>query len=237
MNENDKAVARRAIEEKKLTIEQVEEIRVEVDRTGRSFQDVAASRGLLAQRVPSAALGPPPPPKQKIPLLYELLILATLLIVLGVPVSILRLRERSTKDVDLALESEKNNTDSDRKAIEARRGYNQTLVAAKESEAQQNLVKARAAMARVEKMLNSGTLPPELTVALNEAFVAYNHYLRIFPDDAVVCVERAKTHEMRRNFDLAIADLEHAITLQPTLEPALRDRIAKAKQMLSRKPQ
>jgi len=26
---------------------------------------------------------------------------------------------------------------------------------------------------------------PELTVALNEAFVAYNHYLRIFPDDAV----------------------------------------------------
>jgi len=237
MNDQDKAVARRAIEEKKLTIEQVEEIRAEVDRTGRSFEEVAARRGLLAPRVPSAAAGPPPPPKKKIPLLYELLILATLLIVLGVPVSILRLRERSTKDVDLALESEKNNTDSDRKAIEARRGYNQALVAAKESEAQQNLVKARAAMARVESMLNSGTLPPELTVALNEAFVAYNHYLRIFPDDAVVCVERAKTHEMRRNFDLAIADLEHAISLQPTLEPALRDRIAKAKQMLSRKPQ
>jgi len=90
---------------------------------------------------------------------------------------------------------------------------------------------------RVDKMLGSGTLPPELTVALNEAFVAYNLYLRVFPDDAVVCVERARTHEMRRNYDLAIADLEHAISLQPNLEPALRDRIAKAKQMLSRKPQ
>jgi len=92
-------------------------------------------------------------------------------------------------------------------------------------------------MARVDKMLGSGTLPPELTVALNEAFVAYNLYLRVFPDDAVVCVERARTHEMRRNYDLAIADLEHAISLQPNLEPALRDRIAKAKQMLARKPQ
>lgn len=229
MNEQDKAVARLALEEKRLTIEQVESIRAEVDRTGRSFNEVAAARGLVKaprRRTPS------------IPILYQVLLAASVLIFAGLLIAtIVRMRERTRKDDDLALESEKNNTDSDRKAVEARRGYNQSLVTAKETEAQQNLTKARAAMARVETMLGSGTLPPELTVALNEAFVAYNHYLRIFPDDAVVCVERAKTHEMRRNFDLAIADLEHAITIQPALEPALRDRIAKAKLMLSRKPQ
>src|SRR5262245_48791449 len=166
MNDEDKAAARRAIEEKKLTIEQVQEIREEVDRTGRSFPDVAASRGWLAPRVPSAVPGPPERPRPKVPLLYELLILATLLIVLGVPMSFLRLATSSKKDADLAYETDKSNMDSDRKAADARRGYNQALVAARESEAQQNLEKARAAMARVEKMLSSGTLPPELTVAL-----------------------------------------------------------------------
>ena len=236
MNEEDKVFARRAIEEKKLTIEQVEEIRAEVDRTGRSFQDVAASRGLLAPRVDSAVPGPPTPRRPKIPLLYELLILATLLIVLGVPISFLRLFQSTKKDADLAVESDRSASESERQAADARRGYNQSLVAAKETEAQQQLVKARAAMARVDTMLGSGTLPPELTVSLNEAFVAYNAYLRVFPDDAVVCVERAKTHEMRRNYDLAIADLQHAISLQPALEPALRDRISKAKQMLARTP-
>jgi hypothetical protein len=229
MNDADKAAARRALEEKKLTIEQVEQIRAEVDRTGSSFNDVLAARGLVTVPAPRAT---------PIPILYQALLAASVLIFAVLLVATLvRMRERTRKDDDLALESEKSNSDSDRKAAAARRGYNKSLVDAKESDAQQSLVKARAAMARVETMLNSGTLPPELTVALNEAFIAYNQYLRIFPDDAVVCVERAKTHEMRRNFDLAIADLEHAITIQPALEPALRDRIAKAKQMLSRKPQ
>src|SRR6185503_11543580 len=128
MNEQDKAAARRAIEEKKLTIEQVEEIRAEVDRTGRAFQDVAAARGLLAPRATAPTPAPPPRPRQKIPLLYELLILATLLIVLGVPVSFLRLTEKSKKDGDLAVESDRRNAESDRHAVEARRGYNQSLV-------------------------------------------------------------------------------------------------------------
>ena len=229
MTDQDKAVARRAIEEKKLTIEQVETIRAEVDRTGRSFLDVATARGLLRAPAPRAT---------SVPILYQALLAGSVLIFSGLLIATLsRMRERTRKDDDLAIESEKNNAASDRKAAEARRGYNQSLVAAKESEATQQLAKARDAMARVEKMLGSGTLPPELTVALNEAFVAYNMYLRVFPDDAVVCVERARTHEMRRNYDLAIVDLEHAISVQPNLEPALRDRIAKAKQMLARKPQ
>jgi tetratricopeptide (TPR) repeat protein len=229
MNEADKVAARRMLEEKKLTIEQVEQIRVEVDRTGRPFHEIAAARAVPAPRPPRAT---------PIPILYQALLAASVLIFAGLLIAtIVRMRERTRKDDDLAIESEKSNSDSDRKAAEARRGYNQSLVAAKETDAQQSLVKARAAMARVESMLGTGTLPPELTVALNEAFIAYNQYLRIFPDDAVVCVERAKTHEMRRNFDLAIADLEHAIVVQPALEPALRDRIAKARLMLSRKPQ
>ena len=246
MNDQDKAAARRAIEEKKLTIEQVEEIRAEVDRTGRSFQDVAAARGL-----PTATPKPPSPPPPKtaaplprrrliaprIPPLYAFLLMASFVIFAVLLImTVARMREQTGKDVDLAIESQKSTADSDRQAAEARRGYNRSLVAAKESEATAQLDKARAAMTRVEKMLNSGTLPPELTVSLNEAFVAYNAYLRVFPDDAVVCVERARTHEMRRNYDLAIADLEHAISLQPALEPALRDRIAKAKQMLARTP-
>jgi tetratricopeptide (TPR) repeat protein len=250
MKDEDKAVARRAIEEKKLTIEQVAEIRAEVDRTGRSFQDVATSRGLLGSPKPP----PPPKPVAALPVapkaprgllgqgrftpLYSALLAASFLIFSGLLImTVVKMRERTVKDQDLALETEKNNSDSDRKAADARRGYNQSLVAARETDAVQQLAKARAAMARVEKILNSGTLPPELTVALNEAFVGYNAYLRVFPDDAAVCIERAKTHEMRRNYDLAIADLEHAISLQPALEPALRDRIAKAKQMLARKPQ
>jgi hypothetical protein len=237
MNEEDKAIARRAIEENRLTIEQVEEIRAVVDRTGRSFQDVAADRGLLALRASSPLPAPPDPPGRKVSLFYELLILATLLIVLGVPVSIWRLIQTSKKDADLAIESDRSNAESDHKAANARRGYYQSLVTARESEAAQQLAKARAAMTRVDSMLSSGTLPPELTVALNEAFVAYNMYLRVFPDDAAVCVERARTHEMRRNYDLAVSDLEHALSIQPALEPALRDRIAKAKQMLARKPQ
>jgi hypothetical protein len=244
MNDQDKAVARRAIEDRKLTIEQVEEIRAEVDRTGRSFQDVARARGLLPPPPPAPPPPQPPPappPARRatpVPMLYQALLAASVLIFSGLLIATLsRMRERTRKDDDLAIETEKYNSESDRKAAEARRGYNQSLVSVRESEAIQQLAKARDAMARVDKMLGTGTLPPELTVALNEAFVAYNHYLRVFPDDAVVCVERARTHEMRRNYDLAIADLEHAITLQPNLEPALRDRIARAKQMLARKPQ
>jgi tetratricopeptide (TPR) repeat protein len=238
MNEEDKAFARRAIEEKKLTIEQVESIRGEVDRTGRSFQDVATARGLLKPAAPPVPAPPPPRRSKPVPILYQALLAASFLIFAGLLLmTVVKMRERTRKDDDLAIQSEKNNADSDRKAADARRGYNQSLVAAKESDAVQQLAKARAAMTRVDAIMSSGTLPPELTVALNEAFVAYNAYLRVFPNDAAVCVERARTHEMRRNYDLAIADWEHAVTLQPNLEPALRDRIAKAKQMLARKPQ
>lgn len=229
MNEQDKAAARSALEEKRLTIEQVEEIRAEVDRSGRSFQEIARSRGLLPA---------PAAPRPKIPILYQALLGASALIFAGLLIATLsRMRERTRKDEELALETGRSNTESERKAADARRGYNQSLVSARETAASEHLAKARAAMARVDQMLGSGTLPPEIVVAMNEAFVGYNMYLKVFPDDAAVCVERARTHELRRNYDLAIADLEHAMWLQPALAPALRPRIERFKVFLPRKPQ
>src|SRR6266480_3055002 len=75
------------------------------------------------------------------------------------------------------------------------------------------LALARAAIVRVDKMLASAASATEISLALNEAFVGYNMYLEEIPDDAPVRVERARTHELRRNYDKAIADLERAIEL------------------------
>ena len=86
-------------------------------------------------------------------------------------------------------------------------------------------------------MLQGGALPNQVALALNEAFIGYNMYLKEIPDDAAVRIERARTHQMRRNYDLAIADLERAIQLQPTLAASLRERIAQLRLFLARKPQ
>lgn len=243
MNEQDKAAARRALEEQRLTIEQVEEIKVEVGRTGRSFEDIARTRGHLPPLpppapppAPAAAPAPAarPAPKQKIPLLYEALIVITLLIVLGVPISVLRLLQSSKKDVDLALESERSTVEADRKAGEARAGYQRSLIEAREARALEALKKARGAMASATAL--SDTKDPRYALSLNEAFVAYNTYLEVLPDDADVRIERARTHQLRRNFDLAIVDLERAAELKPDRAPALRDQVAQLRLLLARTP-
>ena len=242
MNDQDKAAAREALERKQLTIEQVEEIRAEVDRTGRSFRDVAASKGLLV----AAKAGPSPWRRALAELiqstrmspLYLGLLAASFLIFAGLLLaSLFKLQERSRKDEELVLETVQSNRDADRKSAEARRGYTMGVLSEKEAQARESLAKARAAMARVETILQSGTLPSELTLHLNDAFVGFNRYLSEIPDDAVVCVERARTHELRRNFDLAVADLEHAIALKPELEPGLKSRIAQLRLLVARKPQ
>jgi hypothetical protein len=100
MNDMDKAVARRAIEEKKLTIEQVEALRAEVDRTGKSFLEVAQARGLLAPPKPPAPRAP------SVPILYQALLAASVLIFSGLLLATLsRMRERTKKDDDLAIEA------------------------------------------------------------------------------------------------------------------------------------
>jgi tetratricopeptide (TPR) repeat protein len=157
----------------------------------------------------------------------------TLLIVLGVPISLLRLFEHSRKDDELALETERSRAEAERQASDASRGYKRAVISGNESVAREHLAKARAAMTRAEKM----TDPKERAQALNEAFVGYNMYLQELPDDVEVRIERAGTHQARRNYDLAIADLERAIELRRDLEPALRDRIIQLRLFLARKPQ
>jgi hypothetical protein len=244
MNDQDKAAARRALETKQLTIEQVEEIRAEVDRSGRSFEEVARSRGLAAAAAPPSPPAPPapparavvPPPRRKIPLLYEILIVVTLLIMLGVPVSIWRLIQTSRKDVELALETEQSNLEADRKAGQARAGYQRSLVEARETRAREALQKARAAMVRAESRLSAGPAAPDVTLALNEAFIGYNTYLDVLPDDADVRVERARTHELRRNYDLAIADLERVMELRPDSARTCKDKITQLRLFIARPP-
>jgi hypothetical protein len=242
MKDEDKAFAREALEKKQLTIEQVEEVRAEVDRTGRPFKDVALSKGLLS------APKPPPSPVQRaiaelirhsrMSPLYLGLLAASFLIFAGLlAATLFKLSERSRKDEDLVLETARSNKEADRKGAEARRGYTMGVLTEKETQAREQLAKARAAMARVESILQSGTLPPELPLHLNDAFVGFNMYLSVIPDDAVVLVERARTHELRRNFDLAVADLEHAVALKPELEPGLKSRIAQLRLLVARKPQ
>jgi len=242
MNDKDKAVAREALERKQLTIEQVEEIRAEVDRTGRSFREIALSKGLLSapKPAPSAvqrAISVLVKSTRMSPL-YLGLLAASFLIFAGLLIATLfKLQERSRQDEDLVLETVRSNKEADRKGAEARRGYTMGVLSEKEAQAREHLAKARAAMARVESILQSGSLPPELTLHLNDAFIGFNMYLSAIPDDAVVCVERARTHELRRNFDLAVADLEHAVSLKPELEPGLKSRIAQLRLLVARKPQ
>jgi hypothetical protein len=238
MNEQDKAAARQALERKQLTIEQVEAIRAEVDRSGRPFKEVAKSRGLLVEPTPAASAWKAFLRNMRLSPLYLGLLIASFFIFAGLLIaSLFKLEERSRRDEELMLETARSNAEADRKGGEARRGYTQSLIQGKEAQAREHLGRARAAMARVDSILNTGTLPPELTLLLNDAYVGYNAYLAVLPDDAVVLVERAKTHEMRRNYDLAIADLERAIQLKPEMEVPMKSRIAQLKLLVARKPQ
>jgi len=253
MNEQDKAAARRALEQQRLTIEQVQELRAEVDRTGRSFEDVARARGLLlAPPAPAAVLPPAPspvarppaPPPSRPPFRME----PRQMVLLGVAAAVLialivsavagfnQILQHTAHDEELAVESSKNMTEAERQSSEAIVGYKRSLVQRREAVASQSLAKAREAMARTDALLKAGTASPDLAQALNEAFVGYNAYLDVLPDDADVRIERARTHQLRRNFDLAIADLERAAELKPDRAPALRDQVAQLRLLLARTP-
>jgi tetratricopeptide (TPR) repeat protein len=258
MNDQDKALARRALETKQLTIEQVEEIRTEVDRTGRSFEEVVRSRGLLAAPKPAAPV-PPVAPRvvplspphlgplweairnrnsgSRIPPLYSALLTASLLIfAVLLLLTVTRMRENSSKDQDLAVEQSKNVAEAERRSAEALRGYQRSIIEAREAHARQALAKAREAMARADERLKTAASSPEIRLALNEAFVGYNTYLEELPDDADVRLERARTHQLRRNYDLAIADLERVIELKPESAKTCQDRIAQLRLLLARTP-
>src|SRR5436853_1052222 len=214
MNDQEKAYLRRALEEKLLTIEQVDELRKEIDRTGRPLMEVVSSgtrMGLLSTPPtpappprPSAPIDVPKPAKAaKIPPLYAALLAASCLIFSGLLIAtVVKMRENTAKDRELGIEQSKNMTETERLSAEARVGYQRSIIEARESKARQSLAKAREAMARVGDRPSSN---PEVVLALNEAFVGYNGYLDVLPNDADVRIERARTHQMRRNYDLAIS--------------------------------
>jgi tetratricopeptide (TPR) repeat protein len=250
MNEQDKAFARRLLEEKRLSIEQVQEIRAESARSGRSFREVAASRGHLEipRTVPPPAPAAPPPPVvrkiptgspagSRFPALYTGLLTASFLIFsLLLLLSLSKLKENSSKDRDLAVEQSKVITEAERLAAEARLGYQRSVIETREARARQALAKARLAMARVDERMKATATSPDITLALNEAFVGYNTYLEALPDDADVRIERARTHQLRRNYDLAITDLERAAELKPERASALKDQVSQLRLLLARNP-
>ncbi|HEV3029828.1 MAG TPA: hypothetical protein VG457_19770 [Planctomycetota bacterium] len=246
MNDQDKALARRMLEEKRLTIEEVEEIRAEVDRSGRPFQEVAASRARPGSSKPASRPAPPPPApvlpppasrETRFPALYPALLTASFVIFsILLILSLNKLKENSSKDQDLAVEQSKVITEAERKAAEARQGYQRSIIETREARAKEALAKAREAMARVDQRMKAVAASPEITLALNEAFVGYNTYLDVLPDDADVRIERARTHQLRRNYDLAITDLERAAQLQPERAQALQDQVSQLRLLLARRP-
>lgn len=228
MNEHDKEFARRMLKEKRLSIDQVERIKSTVDLGGGSFRDIAIGRGLLP------AEDFTPKPKQPLDPVYIILLAVSAIIFVGLLImTIRRAEERSQHDEELAVASSKNMTETERKSAEARVGYQRSLVESREIRAREALKNAREAMARAR---SSAVGSPEHTQELNQAFVGYNAYLDVLPDDADVRLERAKTHQLRRNYDLAIADLERVAVLKPDLAPELEGRVAQLRLLLARTP-
>lgn len=225
MNEQDKAFARRMLKERRLSIDQVELIKKTVDGGGGSFRDVAIGRGLL-----SAADFAPKPTKPLEPVFIILMAVSAMIFVALLILTVHRARERSKHDEELAVETSKSMTEAERKSAEARVGYQRSVIEAREVRAHEGLAKARAAMAR------AGQQSPPEPALLNEAFVGYNTYLDVLPDDAAVRLERVRVHELRRNYDLAIIDLERAAALKPEQAPALKERIAQLRLLLARTP-
>jgi hypothetical protein len=216
------------LKEKRLSIDQVELIKSTVDRGGGSFRDIAIGRGLL-----SAADFTPKPKQPMDPVYIILLAVSAMIFVALLVMTIHRAEERSRHDEELAVASSKNMTETERKSAEARVGYQRSLVASREGRAREALKQARDAMARAT---SSTVGSPEQTQDLNQAFVGYNAYLDVLPDDADVRLERANTHQMRRNYDLAIADLERVALLKPDLAPELKGRVAQLRLLLARTP-
>lgn len=232
MNDADKALARKALEQKRLTIDQVEQVRAEVDRTGRSFREVCVGKGLLPAAEPS------PPSAKKIPPMYMAMLACSLVIFTGLLFnSAVQLKERSRKDDDLAVATSKNMTEADRLSAEARRAYQRSLIESREARARAGLALGRSALAMADEKLKRDPGTKAATKDLNDAFSGYNTYLEILPDDAGVRIERARVHELRGNYSWAVEDLERAVELRRDLEPAVKDKITQLKLLVPRKPQ
>jgi hypothetical protein len=134
---------------------------------------------------------------------------------------------QSRQDRQLAIESARARAEADREAQKVVKDYERRAAATKLETARAALAKARAAGERARTLLQSAPGDPALVPKLDEAYGAYTQYLTVVAGDADVLVERAGIHELRRNDDLALKDLDLAVRLNPALEPAVRERLAR----------
>jgi hypothetical protein len=206
MTDNDRILAQRVLEKKRLSVEQVQQLLAECDRSGHSFRDIALGRGLLSAQDFQVV-----PPKQiPLPVMLILGVGLSILAIVVVNTTLNRQEETKTTAVQAA----------DPLAIRAK----------------QSLAKAREAMARADSQTKDAGASPDHQSLLDEAIAGYGAYLQRMADDADVRIERARAYELRGLYDQAIADLEIAARAKPDRAPALQDKIARLRPLQTGSP-
>lgn len=176
--------------------------------------------------MPSAV---PPARRWLILIVTSAAIFTFLLILTGI-----QLRQRSERELDQALDSSRSRRAAEQESLRVVRDYERRSLNLKQDQARAQLARARAAWSRADEFLRTAPGNPDLILRLNEAFQGYNRYLDVMRDDADVLVERARVHEVRRNPDLALADLERASSLKSDLAPRLQEPISRLRKELAR---
>ncbi len=177
------------------------------------------------------AMAPLPPPSKR----WFLLILASAVIfcfLLGL--TIVELRQRHDRELDRALESAHARRSADQESLRVVRDYERGALAVRQDAARAQLARGRAAWKLADERLRTAPGEPDLILRLNEAFQGYSRYLDVFPDDCDVLLERARVHELRRNPDLALKDLERAAALKPSLAPGLQETLTRLRKEVRR---
>ena len=235
MRPQDRELARRALEEGRITVDQVTSIRQECEKSGRPFADVALERGIKIAPAPK-----PRPPKAITPLSKigsrsDLLLLAGAIVVLTAILIVSGYRVASEWGQDDAITEEMAlfRDRADRRALEVRREYARGRVDRRHAEVQAALDGAREALAYVEKRMANGEDGPELYIRLTEAEVGFTRWITSNPEDAGVRIERGRAYDLRKDYAKAIADLERAGELDAKVKPTLRDRIEKLRILLA----
>ena len=232
MTPQDRTLAREALVQKKLTIEQVTELQKECERSRSSIADAAVRRGLLTPDDVAALLGAAAPPT---PVLFSRLLIATLVILVLLTVTgFVQLARRYARDRRLAEESMRSLAETERLAKEAGLAYQRKQLADREADAAKALGQARAIMKFVEERLRDAPAEPQLNLQLVEATGLFNAALQTRPDVAEILVERARAYELRRDFERALADLDRAIELRKELASKLDPKLQELRLQVAR---
>ncbi len=245
MTPQDKEVARELLQGGRLTVDQVGEIKAECEASGRAFLEVAFSRGLLATpktapkpleiQAPSRVQAPEPPPAPLPRWFHPLLVSALLMLLTAWLLSYLRHRYEREQELEQSVQSSRLRGKTERDAIQIQGDYRRQLVEERQARARAALEKGRAALALAERAEAAAPNDPHAYLKMAEAATHLTTYLETNPQDSAVYLERAQAYEMRRNYDKAVEDLERARSIDPSLEPKLRDRIEQLRFFMKRR--